>query len=373
MKKNKILFGIAALVIGIVIVGIFVKLGGEKSPVVIGGIISISGPAPVGPTAEGKGVRNGMLLAVEEVNAFGGINGSKIELAIEDATVNPGLGKELLEKIEAEHHPLFYISTHSSVSAAVAPLAEEKGAVLVATLAADPKITQQKEWVFRYWPTAEIDAPTAMSSIQKAGVLDLGILYLDDEFGRSYLEVVQREMGKIGGVASGVSFGARETDFREEIRQLKNTDGIFAVGFPTHLKTVFKQLKEEGFGGPIFSQLAAADPAFQSLPEADGLHITAPIIYNPTFLFAQEFKEKYETRFGEPFTYFAATGYDIIKMLAALLEDEELSRENVKKLLEAGFTHPGVLGTITVRPGNHDMAFPTYPAQIKGGTVRYQY
>ncbi|MFY9457441.1 MAG: ABC transporter substrate-binding protein [Candidatus Spechtbacterales bacterium] len=372
MGRNKI-FRVGAICIGVVIVVVLVFFARirEKEPIVIGAILSISGPT--GPTIEGEGVRDGMLLAVEEINTFGGINGSKIELVIEDAKINAEIGKEIFQNMEAGRKPLLYVSTHSSVSSALAPLVEENNVVLFVALATDPGVTKEKEWVFRYWPTAEVEMPALMTLLKATGVRNLGVIYLDDEFGRSISSGLAREVGKIGGTVRGEPFSIRETDFKDEIAELSSYEGILGVGFPQHVKAIFKQLRDEDYKGNVFSTIAAADVSFHTLPEANGVYITAPIIYNPTFLFAQGLKEKYEARFDKPLTYFAANGYDLIKMLAALLEDEEFSRENVKKLLEAGFTHPGVLGTVDVGEGEHDMAFPIHPAQIIDGTVRYQY
>ncbi len=372
MNRNKI-FRVGVICVGAALVTglIFFVRNRENEPIVIGAILSVTGPS--GPTTEGMGVRDGMILAAEEINSFGGINGSKIELVINDAKINAETGKEIFQNMEAGRPPLLYISTHSSVSTALAPLFEENNVVLVATLATDPGVTKEKEWVFRYWPTSEVEMPALMSLLKSAKVRNLGVIYLDDEFGRSILNGLVREVGKIGGTVNGESFLIRETDFTDKIAKLSSYEGILAVGFPQHLKAAFKQIRDYGYKGSVFSTLAAADISFHTLPEANGVYITAPIIYNPTFLFAEGLKEKYEARFREPFSYFAATGYDLIKMLAALFEDEELSREKVKELLEAGFTHPGALGTVDVREGEHDMAFPIHPAQIIDGTVRYQY
>lgn len=379
MDRNKI-FRVGVICIGAVLVAVlifFVRTGGKK-PILIGAILSVTGPS--GPTVEGTGVRDGMLFAVEEINSFGGINGSKIELVIEDAKINAESAKVIFQNMEAGppagragRRPLLYISTHSSVSTALAPLFEENNVVLVATLATDPGVTKEKEWVFRYWPTAEVEMPALMTLLKTTGVKNLGVVYLDDEFGRSVFSGLVKEVGKTGGTVNGEPFSIRETDFTDEIAELTNYEGILGVGLPMHVKAIFKQLRDNDYKGNIFSTLAAADVSFHALPEANGVYITAPIIYNPTFLFAQGLKEKYEARFEKPFSYFAVTGYDLIKMLAALFEDEELSRENVKKLLEAGFTHPGALGTVDVAEGEHDMAFPIHPAQIIDGTVRYQY
>jgi ABC-type branched-subunit amino acid transport system substrate-binding protein len=99
--------------------------------------------------------------------------------------------------------------------------------------------------------------------------------------------------------------------------------------------------------------------------------VSAPTVYNPKYLFAKEFMEKYGSRYNKPFNHYAANGYDMLKLLAGLLEDKEISRQSVRNLLEEGFIYSGVFGTLDIKPGERDLNFPLYPAQIVDGRVKY--
>jgi ABC-type branched-subunit amino acid transport system substrate-binding protein len=200
----------------------------------------------------------------------------------------------------------------------------------------------------------------------------LGVLYLSDEFGRSILELLKKEFERTGGITKAEAYDSKETDFKEHITRLKDTEAIYAVGFTSHLTNVFKQLREENFRGSILGPSTATLPVVRSISEANGVYVAAPIIYNPNFLFAQEVKKKYEDRYGKPFNHYAATGYDFMKILAGLLEDKEISRQSVKRVLEEGFMYSGIFGSLDVKPGEHDIIFPLYPAEIVDGEVRYR-
>jgi len=54
-----------------------------------------------------------------------------------------------------------------------------------------------------------------------------------------------------------------------------------------------------------------------------------------------------------------------------LLLSEEISRENVKVLLNSGFTYSGIFGTVEVNPENHDMTFQLFPAKIVDGGLKF--
>ncbi len=99
-------------------------------------------------------------------------------------------------------------------------------------------------------------------------------------------------------------------------------------------------------------------------PEANGIYIAAPIIYDPNFIFASQVADNFEPRYNKQFDHWAANGYDLIRILDGLLENEELSRDNVKRILDEGFVYSGVFGSVDVLPGEHDFSFLLFPSQV---------
>jgi len=160
---------------------LFFEVGGES--IQIGVILSITGPG----SYIGEQTRDGMQMAANEINSRGGIDGKHIELIFEDNQSSPDEAKKVFNKIEETYAPLFYVSSLSSISTAVAPLAEENKVVLIALSATAPGVTKQKEWTYRYFPTADDEVIPIMQILKDLNVNNLGILYQDDEFGRSIL------------------------------------------------------------------------------------------------------------------------------------------------------------------------------------------
>ena len=371
MSKKQAGLGRAGIIIGaavvVAVVAIFFILHAErKETIKIGAIIPFSGPA-----AHHADVMDAMLFAADEINSWGGINGRKIEFIIEDSKTNKEEGKKAFNRIEAIHHPVLYISTTSSVSMALAPLAEENEVVLVGLVVTTPAFTKQRKWVFRYFASAECDIPPILYILSDLKAKKLGMLYQNDEFGRSVFKLLKEEFEKIGGTVKSEPFKPKVFDYKGQIANLKDMGAIYAVGFESHLKNVFRQLREENFQGLILGSSGAAGPNVTSMPEANGAYVAAPIVYNPNYLFAKEAKEKYEAKYNKPFTQFAANGYDLLKLMSGLLMNKEISRESIKNLLEWGFMYHGVFGELDVKPGEHDITFPLHPAQIVDGKLKY--
>ena len=371
-RKKQVRFTPMAIIIAVVVVVavltvFFVLQGVKTETITIGAVLSFTGPGKVA----GGPVRNGMLLAVDEINSWGGINGKKIKLIIEDSETNPQEGKEAFNRIEATYHPLLYVSTLSSVSLALAPLAEENEVVLVGLATVASALTKQKAWVYRYWVTAEAEVQSILPILRDLKVKKLGILYLNDEYGTSVFKLLKQEFERTGGTVRGEAFELKESYFKEQTAQLKAMEAICAVGYSSQVGKALKRLREEKFTGFILGPSGIVRPSIIAMPEANGLYVPAPIIYNPNFLFAKEVKEKYEDKYGMPFNHIAASGYDFLKLLAGLLEDKEVSRHSVKTLLDEGFIYPGVFGDLTVKPGQHDITFPLHPARIVDGEVKF--
>jgi len=145
-------------IIGIIVIAIglgsffFFEESFGRDPIKIGVILPVTGPA------SGIGIeeRDGMLMAVDEINSRGGINGRLIELIIVDSESNPEKAKKDFIEIEETHAPLMYVSSTSSISTAVAPLAEERHVVLM-IFATASEITVDKQWVYRYFPMADVE------------------------------------------------------------------------------------------------------------------------------------------------------------------------------------------------------------------------
>jgi len=354
------------VVIFVACIAVFFLLRVKNREIVkIGAIIPLSGPS-----SQHTVVADAIRLAAEEINLSGGINGRKLELIIADSKTNPEEGKKAFRKIEDEHHPLLYISTTSIVSLALASLAEDHQVVLTGLVVSNPTLTNRKEWVFKYFVSARQEATPIMNILKKLNVKKLGILYQNDAFGSSHHEVLKESFEKTGGSIISEPFMAKAPDFKSGMLRLKNTEAIYIAGFVNIVGQAIKQLRADEYKGFILSHSGSTSLPL-SMPGLNDVYVAAPIIYNPNYVFARKAKERYEAKYDSFFTHQAANGYDFMKILAGLLDGQELSRENVRKLLEGEFSYPGIFGYIEKKQGEHDIHFPLYPARIVDGEVRY--
>jgi branched-chain amino acid transport system substrate-binding protein len=359
------------LIIAVIVLaglGAFIIVQREKKEAIkIGAILPLAGPGEW----IGQEAGDGMLLAAKQINARNGINGRKIKLIIEDCQTDPQKAKSAFSKTENTHHPLFYVSAMSLISRAVAPLSEENSVVLFGLMATMPILTEKPKWVFRYCHTQEAVVRSILSILKELNIKNLGFIYINDKPAVSIFETVKKDFQETGGAIKGEIVKATDLDYGNQIKKLKDMEAICFIGFVAHIQEVFKQLREANYKGFIITGASGSDPTVVSMPEANRVYISAPRIYDQNYLFAKDAKEKYETEYRKPFNMFAAAGYDFMTFIAGLRQDKEISRDNVRVLLEEGFIYPGVFGVLDVKPKEHEIYFPLYPAQIINGEVKY--
>jgi|FLOH01.1.fsa_nt_gi branched-chain amino acid transport system substrate-binding protein len=334
-------------------------------------LITIVANLPITGPASGIGIENrdGLQMAVDELNMSGGINGNQIELVIVDNETDLEKAKKIFLETEQTHEPLIHISALSFISTGLGQLAEENDVLLIALSAVAPEVTQDKEWVFRYFAMAEEESIPILQTLKKLNVDNLGILYLDDEFGRSIANTVAT---KFDNSVTLEPFAPNTKNFKENIAKLENKDAIFVVAFPDYIEIILKQLHETDYQGEILTSSDGATFKIFSMPESEGVYLGAPIIYNSDFQLASQIGILYETEYGKELDHNAANGYDIIRILNGLLNEKETSRELLKDELNAGFTYSGIFGTIQVTPKNHDIQFQLFPAKIINGEIQFE-
>ncbi len=338
------------------------------APIRIGAILILSGNS----AAQGQSVRDGLQLAVDEVNQRGGVNSSRIELIFEDSKSDPKVAVDAFNRIETSRTPLFYVSLSSTVCMALAPLAEEKRVVLMGISTATKDVTRGREWVYRYWPLGQAYIPTLVRILQNLKAKKIGMLYQNDEFGKEQQQLLSKEYEGAGGSISSELIEMTDTDFRSQIARVKDREAIYVACTGNLFLGVLRQLKEEGYRGQILASGFSYQTSLFSLPEAEGIYLTAPIIYNPTYLYAKDLADKFTIRYGKALDASAAVGYDVIKLIASLLEDRELSRQSVRDVLSDGFEYSGVFGHLRLKSGEHDLTFPIYPTQVVNGSLKYR-
>ena len=217
-------------------------------------IVELSG----GGATSGTNFKNGVELAVKEINAAGGILGKKLELSINDTTTNPGVALALTKKaidndVFAIFGPVF------SGSIMVSMKESQKAEIPNWTGGEAASITLQgNPYIFR----TSFTQATAMPKIgryisDQAKVKNLSIIYVNNDFGKGGLDMIKKTLA--GGptkIVDEISTDAGQVDFSAAVLKAKasGSDALFAYVNEDESARLLRELRKQGFAKPIIGE-----------------------------------------------------------------------------------------------------------------------
>jgi len=176
------------------------SVGAQAPPIRIGFASAMSGPAAI----TGEGVRWGATLAVEEINAKGGIMGRKVEASFADNKATPGEAVSAVRKLaDVDQVDVIIGQTHSGACLGAMPVVKELGVPMVIEACSHPKIRELSgkggnEWTFRVALDDEIMAYTFARYMARQGVKSSSVLAMNNDFGRGAAGAYEAAFKKAG-------------------------------------------------------------------------------------------------------------------------------------------------------------------------------
>jgi branched-chain amino acid transport system substrate-binding protein len=312
----------------------------SQDTVKVGVILPLTG----GQAAFGEIEKNSFEMAVEKVNAAGGINGKKLELLFEDDTGKPEVARSAAEKLISKDKVVMLGGGYgSSETFAIAGVAQQnKIPFLVNTGSAD-KITEQGwDYVFRLNPPVSA-YPQALESFLTELVKPqtVAILYEDSAFGTSGSKDFAATAERLGMkvvLMEGYSKGAM--DFKPLLVKVKqaNPDLVYMISYVMDASMLMTQSMELR----IMPKLFVGGAAGFTLPEfVKNAGKAADMVFSATLWYetlpypgAAEYFAEYVKKYNKPTEYHGAEAYAACQVIAdALKRAKSFSREDVKTAL----------------------------------------
>jgi branched-chain amino acid transport system substrate-binding protein len=233
--------------------------GAQAPPIRIGFASAMSGPAAI----TGEGVRWGATLAVEEINAKGGVMGRKLEAFFADNKAQPGEAVSAVRKLaDVDQVDVIIGQTHSGACLGAMPVVKELGVPMVIEACSHPQIRALSgkggnEWTFRVALDDEIMAYTFARYMARQGVKSSSILAMNNDFGRGAANAYDGAFKKAGiKLLSTEFFDPGQPDYRPVLTRLKraNPETILAVILASDGAPFMRQFRELGLTQRVFSR-----------------------------------------------------------------------------------------------------------------------
>lgn len=285
-------------------------------------------------------------IALEEINAKGGIKGKKVILEFEDSQGKPEVSRSIAEKlIDVKKQPVIFGEYSSSCSKAIAAVAEErKDPYLVVTGATDDITQQNYKYVFRMNPTNAYYASGLMSFLKEVvKPTSIAILYESSDFGTSGAEDMVKQAEKFPmKVLAKEQYEKGAVDFKPILSKVKaeKPDVIYMVSYVMDAALLIRQIKELRIDAKLYAGGAAgfAIPEFiQSAKEATEYVVTATL-WSPQVVYpgAKEFAEKYKKLYKDYPSYHGAEAYSALYIIKDVLtRAKSWTRDDIRVAMKA--------------------------------------
>jgi branched-chain amino acid transport system substrate-binding protein len=313
-------------------------------------VIELSGAGAV----SGTNFRDGAVLAIEEVNAKGGILGRKINAPQSDTQSNPGVSRAQVQKA-IDGDPYVILGPVFSGSVKVNMILCQQAEVPQFTGAEAADITQMgNPYIFRTSFGQQMSMPKIANYLRDGlKAKTVAVLWVNNDFGKGGRDTFVKEMAARGiKVVADVSTESGQVDFAADVVKVKgaNADAIFVYTNEEESARFLREARKQGVTKPLIGEttllgqkvIDMAGPSANGARGHVGLSADAPI---PA---VQAFKEKFNKRFGYVPDHNGIKGYTAVYAVKHATEkigkfDRKLLAKTMHGLTIKPEQEPGIL------------------------------
>lgn len=335
-----------------------------------------------GPTLNfGKSALNGVLMAVDELNRTGGINGRKLDVVIEDDRGSPERAASLITKLITQDKVLAVIAGGASgPSLAAAPRAQAAKVPLISPSSTDPAVTRTGDFIFRVCFIdafqGEVMARFATNELKarKAAIM----VDFNNPYSRGLSEFFENSFKELGGeIVSKQSYAQGDPDYKGQLSTLAaaEPDVIYVPGYYGDVGLIVKQARQLGLEQPLLGGDGWDAPELWELGGAalNGSYISTHYSAEDPSPEIQKFVRDYKSLYANltPDAH-AALGYDALRFLAEAIHKVGTGdNQQLREALAATKNFQGVTGVISM-DGDRNAVKPAVVLKLEDRNYVYQ-
>jgi branched-chain amino acid transport system substrate-binding protein len=327
----------------------------------------------------GQASHKGTMLAIEELNAAGGVLGKKLQLITEDDQSKSGEAATAVKKLISRDKVVAVVGeVASSRSLEAAPICQHAQIPMISPSSTAPEVTASGDYIFRVCFIDPFQG-TVMAKFAK-DTLKLRKVALLSSASSAYsvglAKYFKERFAADGGiVALEPRYSEGDKDFRAQLTAIKaaNVDGVFVPGYYTEAALICRQARDLGLNVPFFGGDGWESPELIQLggTTVEGSHFVTHYSPENKDPFVAAFNERFQRRWGNVSDTLTGLGYDAVMMLAdALKRAGTTESAKLREALASTANFKGVTGTITLDAQRN----PTKSAvvlMVKDGRFRF--
>jgi branched-chain amino acid transport system substrate-binding protein len=344
----------AAMALGLQIPGLSALARQEAASCPAEIVIGVIAPVTGSKAEQGQQFTEGAQVAVDEINAAGGVNGSTLKLEILDDQGEPNQAVAAAQKLAAEENVYAVIGPSSTASSSAAiPVLERATITAISPSASTPSlVTDNKHFYIMSLPLSAYGPLVPQFAADKFGAKDLAVMHVKDDWGEN-VTTIAKEWSDTNGVpiVADASYTQGDRDFKAQITSLldKDPDALILNTHYTEGALITRQARELGYDGPIVAQGTNVYPQFIELAEdaAEGVVGWTDFLASLDTEAVKQTVDKFQQAIGkEPLQYHVST-YDAVKILAQALGQVGCDREALSTTVGQTKDFPGLVGPMS--------------------------
>ena len=347
---------------------------GGGGDILVGEYGSLTGPQ----ATFGLSTHNGIMMAADEVNATGGVNGRKIKVLTEDDQSKQEEAVTAVTKLISQNNVVAVLGeVASSASIAAAPICQSNKVPMITPSSTNPEVTKKGDYIFRMCFIDTYQGPImAQFAAKGLGAKRAAILTdIKNDYSTGLTVSIEQTFTQMGGQIVGkASYSNGDSDFRPPLTSIRGTnpDVIFVPGYYTDAGQIAQQARDLGIKAPLVGGDGWESP---KLIEIGGKALEGSFYANHYFYAdpsptVRNFVEKYKQRYGEIPDALAALGYDAMRVLAdSMKRAPKLDGPSLRDAIAATKGFSGVTGVITLGPDRNPIGKKIVIEEIKNGQL----
>jgi branched-chain amino acid transport system substrate-binding protein len=347
----------------------------EAGGIVVGHVASMTGDT----ATFGRSADQGIRMAVEEINAAGGVLGKPLEIVTEDDRSVTEEARTAAQKlIQRDQVKALLGEVASSRSLAAAPEAQRAKVPMISPGSTNPRVTEVGDYIFR---ACFIDpfqgAVMAQFAADELKAKRLAILFgFKQDYSVGLADFFRETVKKNGGeIVADERYTSGDIEFRAQLTTIRaaNPDAIFVPGYYTELGLIAKQARELGINVPLLGGDGwDSEKTLEIGGDAvNGYFFSTHYAADSDNPRVQEFVKRFTEKYGGTPDAMAALGYDTAGILAdGLKRAGSTDGQKLRDALAATSNYEGVTGKITIDP-QRNARKDAVVLKIDGGKFHY--
>ena len=342
-----------------------------RAEIKIGFQVPLTGPA----ATDGKSAQIAGEMAVEDINAAGGVLGQKLQLVTYDDQAKSDQAIFTANKLIGEDGVKLVVNgSYSASGRAAAPVFQKAGVVMIAAYGVHPDITRAGDYMFRLVHLGPPQgAATALYIGKTLGLKKISAITMDNDYGQATMDGFLEAAPKYGiEVLNKYSYSLKDRQFGSIVASVKrdNPDGVYATGYFFTGGPLVAQLRAAGITVPIIGSQAFDSEKFIEIagPAAEGTYIIDSFDRDSKDEALQKFFTGFKQRAGYAPEGVAAITYSAVRLMAdAIKRANSAEPDKVRDALAATKDFMLLEGNMNGFNSLHEIIMPIHVNAIKDG------